>query len=116
MGPDSARPAERADVFAALADPVRRDLLVRLATGPARVADLAADHPISRPAISRHLRVLLRAEIVADERPAEDARTRIFWLRPETIAPLRDWLDDLQAAGDEQLASFKHHVERRRRA
>jgi hypothetical protein len=59
------------------------------------------------------LRVLLEAGIVADERPTEDARARVFWLRPESVAPLRDWLDELQAASDEQLASFKRHVERR---
>jgi hypothetical protein len=37
----------------------------------------------------------------------------VFWLRPESIAPLREWLDELQAAGAEQLASFKRHVEGR---
>jgi DNA-binding MarR family transcriptional regulator len=63
--------------------------------------------------MSRHLRVLLQAGIVADERPAEDARGRVFWLRPESVAPLRDWLDELQAASDEQLASFKRHIDRR---
>jgi DNA-binding transcriptional ArsR family regulator len=63
--------------------------------------------------MSRHLRVLLRAGIVADDRPADDARARVFWLRPESITPLRNWLDELQAAGDEQLASFKRHVEER---
>ena len=55
------------DAFAALADPVRRDLLRRLAPGPARVVDLAAEHPISRPAISRHLRLLTEAGL-ADRR------------------------------------------------
>ena len=52
------------DVFTAIADPVRRDLVERLARGPARVADLAAGHAISRPAISRHLRVLGEAGLV----------------------------------------------------
>jgi DNA-binding transcriptional ArsR family regulator len=64
--------------------------------------------------MSRHLRVLLDAGIVADER-GDDARARVFWLRPDAVAPLRDWLDELQAAADEQLASFKRHVERRKR-
>jgi DNA-binding transcriptional ArsR family regulator len=63
--------------------------------------------------MSRHLRVLLSAGIVTDERPSDDARTRVFWLRPEPITLVRDWLEDLQAAGDEQLASFKRHVEGR---
>jgi DNA-binding transcriptional ArsR family regulator len=63
--------------------------------------------------MSRHLRVLLEAGVVADERPSDDARTRVFWLRPAAITPLREWLDGLQAAGDEQLASFKRHIEER---
>ena len=68
---------------------------------------------VSAPAMSRHLRILLRAGVVMDERPADDARARVFWLRPESIAPLREWLDELQAASEEQLASFKRHVEGR---
>jgi DNA-binding transcriptional ArsR family regulator len=63
--------------------------------------------------MSRHLRVLLSAGIIEDERPAGDARARVFWLRPEAIAPLRDWLEELQAASEQQLAAFKRHVEGR---
>ena len=48
------------DVFGALADPVRRSLLAELAGEPRRVVDLAASRPISRPAVSKHLRLLLR--------------------------------------------------------
>jgi DNA-binding transcriptional ArsR family regulator len=77
------------DVFVALADPVRRDLLVRLATGPARVADLAADHPISRPAISRHLRVLSDAGMVSGE---DRGRERHYTLRREALAPVHGLL------------------------
>ncbi len=53
--------------FEALADPVRRDLLVALAAGPARVVDLTERHPVTRPAISRHLRVLGEAGLVTAE-------------------------------------------------
>ena len=70
------------DPFAALADPVRRQLLDRLARGPARVVDLAADHAISRPAISRHLRVLGEAGLVAGERPGAGAALPPRALRP----------------------------------
>jgi DNA-binding transcriptional ArsR family regulator len=63
--------------------------------------------------MSRHLRVLLAAGIVADERPPQDARARVFRLRPESIVAVQAWLEQLQAHGDEQLASFKRHVERR---
>jgi DNA-binding transcriptional ArsR family regulator len=106
---------EFAPLLTALADPTRRRVVELLSEGPRRAGELAAASGTSAPAMSRHLRVLLEAGIVADERPAEDARARVFWLRPEAIAPLREWLDELQAAGDEQLASFERHVEGRSR-
>ena len=104
---------ELAPVLTALADPTRQRVVQLLHDRPHRAGELAAASGTSAPAMSRHLRVLLEAGIVADERPTEDARARVFWLRPESVAPLRDWLDELQAASDEQLASFKRHVERR---
>ena len=102
-------------LFTALADPTRQRVVQLLGEGPRRAGELAAASGTSAPVMSRHLRVLLKAGIVADERPPDDARARVFWLRPESITPLRDWLDALQAAGDEQLASFQQHVERRSR-
>jgi DNA-binding transcriptional ArsR family regulator len=104
--------SELAPLLAALADPTRRGVVQLLSDGPRRAGELAAAAGISAPTMSRHLRVLLEAGIVADERPAGDARARVFWLRPEAITPLRDWLDAIQAAGTVQLASFKRHVER----
>jgi DNA-binding transcriptional ArsR family regulator len=104
---------ELAHVLTALADPTRQRVVQLLSDGPRRAGELAAESGISAPAMSRHLRVLLQAGIVADERPRHDARTRVFWLRPEAITSVRDWLDRLEAAGDEQLASFKRHVEGR---
>jgi DNA-binding transcriptional ArsR family regulator len=82
------------DPFAALADPVRRDLVTRLAGGPARVVDLAAEHAISRPAISRHLRVLAEAGIVEAE---DRGRERHYRLRRDGLAVLTDWLRALEA-------------------
>ena len=102
---------ELAPVLTALADPTRRRVVQLLRDGPHRAGELAAASGTSAPTMSRHLRVLLEAGIVADERPADDARARVFWLRPEAIAPLRDWLDELQAASEQQLASFKRYVE-----
>src|SRR3954469_7073565 len=104
---------ELTPVLTALADPTRRRVVQLLRERPHRAGELAAASGISAPAMSRHLRVLLSAGIVADERPADDARARVFWLRPESIAHLRDWLDELQVASEEQLASFKRHVEGR---
>jgi hypothetical protein len=63
--------------------------------------------------MSKHLRVLLKAGVVVDERPPGDARLRVFRLRPESMVAVRAWLDQLQAHWDQQLAAFKAHVERR---
>ena len=97
----------------ALADPTRRRVIQLLSEGPKRASLLAAESGTSAPTMSRHLRVLLNAGLVGDERPPDDARARVFWLRPAAIGAVRAWLDELQAAGDEQLAAFKKHVERR---
>jgi DNA-binding transcriptional ArsR family regulator len=104
---------ELAPVLTALADPTRRRVVQLLSKGPRRAGELAVAAGTSAPTMSRHLRVLLRAGIVSDERPADDARTRVFWLRPESITPVREWLDELQAASDEQLAAFKRHIDER---
>ncbi len=65
--------------------------------------------------MSKHLRALLEAGIVVDERRREDARVRVFRLRPESVVAVRAWLDQVQAHWDEQLGSFKTHVERKER-
>jgi DNA-binding transcriptional ArsR family regulator len=103
--------ASHATVIDALADPVRRQVVTLLSGGPRRAGELAAQTRISPPAMSRHLRLLLRAGVIADERGAEDARARVFRLRPESLTAVRSWLDQLQAGWNEELASFKRHVE-----
>jgi DNA-binding transcriptional ArsR family regulator len=100
-------------VFTVLADPTRRAVVELLGTGPRRAGDLASAAGTSPPTMSRHLRVLLEAGIVADERPAADARTRVFHLRPQAMIAIRAWLDQLQAQWDEQLGSLKRHIEQK---
>ena len=100
-----------APLLQALADPTRVGVVQLLSTSPRRASDLARESGLSPPAMSKHLRALLQAGIVEDERPPEDARVRIFHLRPESVLALRGWLDQLQADWDEQLRSFKRHVE-----
>jgi DNA-binding transcriptional ArsR family regulator len=95
----------------ALADPTRLAVVERLSGGPQRAGQLATAAGVSAPAMSKHLRVLLQAGVVDDERSPDDARVRLFRLRPEPVVGLRAWLDQLQAAWDEQLQSFKRHVE-----
>jgi DNA-binding transcriptional ArsR family regulator len=104
---------EVAVVIGALDDPARRQVIQLLGDAPRRAGELAAAAGISAPAMSRHLKVLLQAGIVADERTAHDARLRYFRLRPQSMTALQAWLDQLQAHWDEQLASFKKHVEER---
>lgn len=100
-------------LLVALSDPTRRHVVQLLGARPFRAGELAEASGTSAPAMSRHLRVLLEAGLVADERPPEDARLRVFRLRPESIVALRAWLDQLQAHWDEQLHSFKDYVEGR---
>lgn len=92
------------DAFAALADPIRRALLVRLAAGPTRVVDLAADHQVSRPAISKHLRLLTEAGLVDVE---DRGRERHYRLDRSGLRPVHDLLDAVAVA-----APFtEHHLD-----
>jgi DNA-binding transcriptional ArsR family regulator len=100
-------------LFDALSDPTRRRVVEQLGAGPRRAGELAARVRTSPSTMSRHLRVLLDAGIVVDERPRDDARTRVFRLRPESMIAVQAWLDQIQAQWDEQLGSFRRHVERR---
>lgn len=102
-----------AGLFSALADPTRMHVVKLLGGRPMRAGELADAAGTSAPAMSRHLRVLLNAGVVADERRAEDARLRIFHLRPEGLVELQQWLDQLQADWSKQLGSFQRHVERK---
>jgi DNA-binding transcriptional ArsR family regulator len=85
-------------VIEALSDPTRRQIVTLLSGGPMRAGELAAEVGMSAPAISRHLRVLLSALVIADERLDEDARARVFRLRPQSIKAVQAWLDELMAA------------------
>jgi DNA-binding transcriptional ArsR family regulator len=87
-------------------------VLELLSGEPRRAGHLATAAGTSRPVMSRHLKILLDAGFVADERIAEDARARVFRLRPEAMRDVQAWLDQLQAHWSEQLASFKQHVEK----
>ena len=102
---------ELATLLRALADPDRLRVVELLSKAPRRAGELAGDLGVSPPAMSKHLRMLLEVGIVADERRREDARVRVFRLRHEPVAAVRAWLDQVQAHWDEQLGSFKAHVE-----
>jgi DNA-binding transcriptional ArsR family regulator len=95
--------------LAVLADPTRRKVFERLRTGPRAVNALAEGLPVSRPAVSQHLKVLKEAGLVEERR--EGVR-RIYSVRREGLAELRDWLDSFW--GD-ALEAFKAEAERSHR-
>jgi DNA-binding transcriptional ArsR family regulator len=101
--------------FAALADPTRRRVVDLLRKRPRRAGELAAAIAMSPPAMSRHLRVLRRTGLVDEENLEHDARVRVYRLRPEPFAALREWLDEVEAFWADQLAAFKAHAETTRR-
>ena len=103
-------------MFVALADPTRRRVIELLGNRAHRAGELAAAAGTSAPVMSRHLRILLEAGFVADERVPDDARLRVFRLRPEPVAALQAWLDQLQAHWDEQLGAFKRHLDEREKS
>src|SRR6516225_8205543 len=92
--------------FAALADPTRRRVFERLKSGPKPVGAVARGMPVSRPAVSQHLRVLKEAGLVAD-RP--EGTRRVYFIDPHGLGALRKWLDQFW---DEALAAFQAEVEK----
>ncbi|MGH2476217.1 MAG: ArsR/SmtB family transcription factor [Candidatus Limnocylindrales bacterium] len=99
------------DVFEALADPRRRRVVEMLSVRPRRAGELANAAGMSAPAMSRHLKALLDAGLIEDERTRDDARMRVFRLRPQSFVAVQAFLDQLQADWNVQLRSFKRHVE-----
>ena len=89
----------------ALGDATRRGILARLINGPRAVGELARDFPVSRPAISQHLRVLKDAGLVVD-RP--DGARRVYALNPDAFESLREYFDHFW---NQALAAFKRRVE-----
>ena len=94
------------NAIAALADPTRRKVFERLRKGPSSVVDLARGLPVSRPAVSQHLKVLKAAGLVADR--AEGTR-RVYYIDPEGLGPLRAWLDQ---TWDMALVSFQAEIDK----
>jgi DNA-binding transcriptional ArsR family regulator len=97
--------AGAAAVFVALGDPTRRAIFERVATRPQSVGELAEDLPVSRPAVSQHLRVLKEAGLVSDG--AAGAR-RIYRMNPQGLGHLRAYLDHFW---NQALAAFKAAAE-----
>jgi DNA-binding transcriptional ArsR family regulator len=93
-----------ATALAALADPTRRQVFERLRAGPRAVGEIASDLPVSRPAVSQHLKVLKAAGLVTDR--AEGTR-RVYYIDPHGLGALRKWLDQ---SWTQALAAFQAEV------
>jgi DNA-binding transcriptional ArsR family regulator len=94
------------NALSALADPTRRHVFEQLKSGPKAVGTIARGMPVSRPAVSQHLKALKQAGLVADR--AEGTR-RVYFIDPHGLAALRKWLDQFW---DDALAAFQVEVEK----
>jgi DNA-binding transcriptional ArsR family regulator len=101
--------------LAALADPHRRRAVELLGQRPRRAGELADALGLPAPAMSRHLRTLKQSGLVEETHPEFDARVRIYTLKDGAMADLKKWLADTERLWADQLASFKAHVEKKRK-
>jgi DNA-binding transcriptional ArsR family regulator len=93
------------DALQALADPTRRSVLEQLRSGPRAVGEIAARLPVSRPAVSQHLRVLKEAGLVTER---QNGTRRLYRVDPDGLAELREYLEGFW---EEALAGFKAAAE-----
>jgi DNA-binding transcriptional ArsR family regulator len=100
--------------LAALADPTRRGVVDLLRVRPRRAGELARAFRVSPPAMSRHLRVLRTRGLVEEAPPEDDARARVYRLRPEPFRDLQSWLRQVERFWTDQLDSFAAHTRRTR--
>lgn len=91
--------------LSALSVPTRRAVFERLRAGPRSVSEIAEGMPVSRPAVSQHLKALKAADLVRDE---ARGTARLYRIHAPGLAALRDWIDEFW---DEALESFKNYAE-----
>ena len=102
------------ETFEALADASRRGVIDLLRKEPRRAGELADALGLSRPAMSKHLRVLRTSGLIEPASDEADARAKVYRLRPERFSALREWLEDVERFWTLELAAFKAHAERTR--
>ena len=98
----------REAAFSALADPTRRAVLDLLRAGTRPAGEIARAFPVSRPAISKHLRILRRAHLVEERR---EGRHRMYQLNPEPLKAVNSWLEQYRSFWSASLANLKSYVE-----
>jgi DNA-binding transcriptional ArsR family regulator len=108
LTPQTNLPLHDFPAFAAIADPTRRSILERLAAGEMAAGDIAEVFPISRPAVSKHLRILRNAALVREERRG---RNRVYRLNAQPLRDVQHWLEQYRVFWEKNLTSLKRHVE-----
>jgi DNA-binding transcriptional ArsR family regulator len=102
--------------LAALADPTRRRVVDLLRKKPRRASDLADSLSMTRPAMSRHLRVLRKTGLVSEDELEHDARVRVYRLERGPFTDLRGWLTEVEGFWQDQMTAFKAHAEKKLRS
>jgi len=97
------------NVYRAIADPTRRAILDRLRSGPVPVNSLASDFSQSRPAISKHLRVLRAARLVRERRCGRERR---YYLEPKPLRDVAQWIEEYRIFWQSSLTNLKRHLEK----
>jgi DNA-binding transcriptional ArsR family regulator len=101
--------------FSALSDGTRRDIIRSLLHKPRRAGELAQYVAVSPQALSRHLRVLRKVGLVVEQGLEDDARVRIYTVRPVALEPVQEWLWQVEDLWQRQLQSFKTYAESKHR-
>lgn len=99
---------EKHDVFQAIADPTRREVLRLLAEKELPISEITSHFPMSRTAIAKHLHILSEAELVSGRKVG---RKKLYRLQPEPLAELKQWLSFYEQFWNNKLSMLKHVVE-----
>ncbi len=97
----------RRDVFQAIADPVRRDIIGHLAREKLTVNAVAAQFSISRPAISKHIKILQECGVISIH---QEGRERYCEIQPDKLMPIAAWIEPYRKMWDEKLDSFEEYL------
>lgn len=103
-----AAPAEKHDVFKAIADPTRREVLRLLAENERPIAEIAEHFAMSRTAVTKHLQILTEAELISGRK---EGREKIYRLHPEPLTEVKQWLSYYEKFWENKLSMLKHLVE-----
>jgi len=97
----------RRDVFQAIADPVRRDIIELLAEAPLTINIIADKFHISRPAISKHLKILQECDIIAIH---QSGRARLCMIKPQNLLPAFMWMEQYKILWEDRLDDFGNYL------